>query len=247
MHSHLRHSRRGSFSFHAILNNERKRHRGLDFTITTLSGLTTVLIMLVAYLLLWGMVYRLPRTPPVVVDLRDDKTTQPHYVAFCAALAANEHGFPGHAYAVWSDSLPIDLNTAESLGFGPLYQVDQIPSLWQHVPGAVVTQASSGNRRNLNAIIAIVDEQTFEFSRLKSRNWRSDKFKVGTNDCVAYVESIASVIGLKTPDTHYKYPQDFVEQLKSLNLGAHDPRFHQRGRLCSKPQSEYPVVFATSN
>lgn len=247
MQSQLRYSRRAQYPVHAFLNNARKRHRGLDLAITTLTGLTTVLIALTAYLLVWGMLYRLPRTPPVVVDMREDRTTQPRYVAFCAALAANEHGFPGHAYVVWSDSLPIDLNTAESLGFGPRHEEDQISSLWQQVPGAVVAQASAGNQRNLNAIIAIVDEQTFEFSRLKSRSWKSDKFKVGTNDCVAYVQSIASVIGLKTPDTHYKYPQDFVEQLKSLNPGTLDPRLHKAGRVCSKPQTDSRAVFATSN
>lgn len=220
MQSYLRTSQFRPHPAHVFLNNVKTRHRGLDFAITTAAGLLAILVSLTAYLLAWGVLYRRPAQPAVVVDMRNDRTTQPHYIAICAALAANEHGFPGHAYVVWSNSLPIDLNTAESLGFGPRHAKDQIPSLWQQVPGAVVDRAAIANQRNLNALVAIVDKQTFEFSKQKGRNFKSEKFKVGSNDCVVYVQTLASVIGLKTPDTRYKYPQDFVEQLRRLNKNA---------------------------
>lgn len=235
MQSYLRTSRYRLHPAHAFPNNARKRHRQLDFVLTLATGLVVVLISLTAYLLVWGMYYRLPATPALVVDMRNDRSVSPHYVAICAALAANEHGFPGHAYVAWSDSLPIDLATADTLGFGPLHGEDQIPSLWQQVPGAVVEQASSGNQRNLNAVVAIVDQKTFEFTKQKSRSWKSDKFKVGSNDCVAYVQSLAAIIGLKTPDARYKYPQDFVEQLKKLNKDVGPPN-----------QCPNQIVFAAS-
>lgn len=205
---------------HAFLNNTRKQHRWLDFSIKLTKGFLTIFLVLLAYLFAWGVLYRLPHSQALIVDTRIDKLEQPHYVAICAALAANKHGFPGHAYVAWSDSLPIDLAKTESLGFVPQHATDQIPSLWRQVPGAVVESAADNNQRNLNAVIAIVDRKTFERSRERGRMWRSDKFKVGSRDCVAFTDSLAATIGLKTPDTSFKYPQDYVEQLKNLNKDA---------------------------
>ncbi|MDZ4837127.1 MAG: hypothetical protein SGJ27_25360 [Candidatus Melainabacteria bacterium] len=201
----------------SLLNDLRKKHRWLIVPTTLATILMSAAISLSAYLLIWGVVYRFPHSSPLIVDARNDKTERPHYVAICAALAANRHGFPGHAYVAWSDSLPLDLEHVESLGFVPMSASDQIPSLWRVVPGALVDKAADGNKRNLNAVIVVVDSKTFELSKAKCKNWKSDQFKVGSSDCVAFARSVATSLGLETPESRYRYPQDYVAQLKILN------------------------------
>lgn len=201
----------------SLLNDFKKKHRCLIVPTTVATILISAAISLSAYLLIWGVVYRFPHSAPLVVDARKDKTERPHYVAICAALAANKHGFPGHAYVAWSDSLPLDLEHVESLGFVPISPSDQIPSLWRNVPGSLVDKAADGNKRNLNAVIVVVDSKTFKLSKANSKNWKSDQFKVGSSDCVAFARSVATSLGLKTPESRYKYPQDYVAQLKILN------------------------------
>ncbi len=200
-----------------ILNSTRQRSLGLHLALISTTAVVALLTLLTVYLLVWGVVYRLPHGSSLIVDRRADKSREPRYVAVCAALAANQHGFPGHAYAVWSESLPIDLNHAKSVGYVPSRGCDQIKSLWCTVPGMLVERAADDNRRNLNAVIVIVDQNTYENSFQKCKSFSSGNFKVGSSDCVAFADSIASDIGLKTPDPHFRYPQDYIEQLKSLN------------------------------
>jgi hypothetical protein len=201
----------------AILKSTRQRNRGLHLALISMTGAVALLTLLTVYLLAWGVVYRLPHEPSLIVDMRADKSGAPRYVAVCAALAANQHGFPGHAYAVWSESLPIDLNLAQSIGYVPSRGCDQIPSLWRVVPGMLVERAADDNQRNLNAVIAIVDQNTYENSFQKCKSFNSGSFKVGSSDCVAFANSIATDIGLKTSNPRFRYPQDYIEQLKSLN------------------------------
>jgi len=173
---------------------------------------------LLLYLLVWGFAFRIPHSAPSFIDLRTSKSEQPYYVAICAGLASNTHGFPGHNYVIWSDSLPINLAENQSRGFVPSIPTDQIPALWKRVPGALVTNASDGNLRNFDSVVVAVDQSTFERSLRQSRTWRADEFKVGSKDCVAYAHSIASAVGLNAPAPQYRYPQDFIRELKNLNL-----------------------------
>ncbi|MBX3073782.1 hypothetical protein KF728_04210 [Candidatus Obscuribacterales bacterium] len=181
------------------------------------SVLLTLKGLLIAYLLCWAVVYRLPHSPPALVDIRSSIHERPYYVAICASLASNIHGFPGHGYVVWGESLPLKFSDCDSRGFVPAKFTDQIPSLFHSVPGLLVQNASDGNLRNLDAVVVIVDRKTFLKSKQISGLWNSDNFKVGSSDCVAYANSIAASVGLRLPDTSFKYPQDYIGQLKQLN------------------------------
>lgn len=183
----------------------------ISLLILTLKGL------LIVYLLCWAVVYRLPHSPPALVDLRSSIHERPFYVAICAGLASNVHGFPGHGYVVWSESLPLNLSKCESRGFVPAHFADQIPSLYRTVPGLLVPNATDGNLRNFDAVVVVVDKAAYDKSKITSRSWKSDIFKVGSSDCVAYANSIARGVGLLTPKTSFKYPQDYIKQLKALN------------------------------
>lgn len=195
--------------------------RGKRLGTTPLARIVSVSLalkgLLIAYLLCWAVVYRLPHSPPAFVDIRSSIHERPYYVAICAGLASNIHGFPGHGYVVWSESPSLTFSECDSRGFVPAKCSDQIPSLFHSVPGLLVSNASDGNMRNLDAVVAIVDKQTFLRSKQTSRSWNSDSFKVGSSDCVAYANSIAESVGLRLPDTSFKYPQDYIAQLKKLN------------------------------
>src|SRR5579862_7032030 len=71
-----------------------------------LSLLLSTAMALLAYAAIWAVWYRIPVLAPETVDLRQWQTEKPYYVSFCAALASNPHGFPGHCYVVWSDKPP---------------------------------------------------------------------------------------------------------------------------------------------
>lgn len=173
--------------------------------------------LLLVYLLVWAFVYRIPASPPTLVDLRQSVRDRPYYVAICAALASNLHGFPGHAYVIWSESLPLNLRDCDARGFVPANAGDQIPSLWRKVPGALVPNASDGNKRNFDAIVVIVDKATYDKSKMASQNWNAKVFKVGSRDCVAFATDISKSLGLTIPKSNFNYPQDFIAKLKLMN------------------------------
>lgn len=190
---------------------------GLPLFTYFLSVILTLKGLLIVYLLCWAVVYRLPHSPPALVDHRASIHERPYYVAICAGLASNIHGFPGHGYVVWSESLPMNFSKCESRGFVPAKFGDQIPSLFRTVPGLLVSNATDGNLRNFDSVVVIVDKTTYDQSKQISRGWKADNFKVGSSDCVAYANSIALKLGLIVPKTSFKYPQDYIAQLKRLN------------------------------
>lgn len=197
-------------------NTHEKAHPSIVFIRRGLLLFAAIFVSLVAYLIVWAVLYRIPAGQPILVD-KHTLLDRPCYIALCSSLADNPHGFPGHAYVVWSETMPIDLENADARGFVPRKFFDQIPALWRHVPGVVVPNASDGNKRNFNAVVVMVDRKTFDESRARSHAWISDNFKVGSNDCVGFAHSVASCLGLNTPDPRYRYPQDYVRQLKELN------------------------------
>ncbi|MBX9693290.1 MAG: hypothetical protein K2Z81_12955, partial [Cyanobacteria bacterium] len=147
----------------------------------------------------------------------------------CCGLANNAHGFPGHCYVAWSSSQLSDLDHIEAKGYVPRYAMDQITSLFRDVPGLVLANASQGNLRNFDAVVAIVDQSTFDKTRELGLVWSQDRFRVGERDCVAYTDAVARCIGLRTPDRHYRYPQNYIAELKKMNcrkaffIGKHRP------------------------
>jgi hypothetical protein len=171
----------------------------------------TIVGIVVAYGVGWGVWYRMPRGADEVVDLRRSR-----HVIFCAALANNTHGFPGHAYVAWTADQNCDLKRADSIGFVPRYADVIVPSLYKSVPGLLMPGAHD-NYRNLDKLTVIVDPATFERSRKLCNNWNQSNFQTGVRDCCAFTKLIAKDIGLKTPDKSYIYPQDYISELKLLN------------------------------
>lgn len=193
--------------------------------------------LLLVYLLVWAFVYRIPASPPTLVDLRASVRDRPYYVAICAALASNLHGFPGHAYVIWSESLPLNLRDCDARGFVPANVGDQIPSLWRKVPGALVPNASDGNKRNFDAIVVIVDKATYDKSKMASQNWNAKVFKVGSRDCVAFATDISKSIGLTIPKSNFNYPQDFIAKLKLMNINGTNNRIRKVGKSATRGAS----------
>lgn len=164
----------------------------------------------------WGCVSRLPRTEPILADVR----TRPGGRSFllCAGLADNPHGFPGHCYIVWDRSAPERLEYAESDGFVPASVAELVPSLYADVHGIMADHAVIGNTRSLDYIAVRLDEETYEKARAVRRRFVSNPtFHTGVRDCVAYVDEVAAIAGLKRPCRDFVYPLDYLERLKKLN------------------------------
>jgi hypothetical protein len=192
----------------------------------------TFCALLIAYMVFWGFWYRVPGDA-AVIDLRTAGARDFKCVTFCGSLASNAHGFPGHAYVAWSDAPPADFATVEATGYVPFRACDQIPSLVSNVRGCVVTRASEGNLRNLDTLSVLVDADKFERARRTAAQWRSELFRVGVRDCVRYTDAIARDLGLKTPRADYKFPQDYIRELKALNrIDSELDRFNTRGLVC---------------
>jgi hypothetical protein len=145
------------------------------------------------YALLWAGWYRLPTSQPVSMDLRKSPTETPYYIAFCAALAANPHGFPGHSYITFGKEDPAALvypsvanhicfpresaiEEWESVGFVPLNAQDQVPSLFRPVRGLMVDHAARKNTRGLAMFVAVVNQATYEKARKNEQIFRRKYF-----------------------------------------------------------------------
>jgi hypothetical protein len=183
-------------------------------------ALTSVpLIAPFLYLAGWMLWYRMPAGAPEIVDLRIHSTEQPHFVILCAALADKWHGFPGHCYVSWSDQLPINVLQADSVGYVPARVSDAVPSLWREVDGLMVDHADVGNRRNLDMLITVVDLDAYKRTHKLAHTWNRSRFQTGVCDCVCFVNDIATDLGLNVPPRKYRFPQDYIREIKALNRG----------------------------
>jgi hypothetical protein len=45
----------------------------------------------------------------------------------------------------------------------------------------------------------------------------NSNFHTGVRDCVAYVDEISEIAGLKTPKREFVYPLDYLVKLKEMN------------------------------
>jgi hypothetical protein len=179
--------------------------------------LSLAIFMLLGYVAIWALLYRLPAAAPIVIDRRACQSEKPYYVTFCAGLASNPIGFPGHAYIVWSPEMLKDLSSGESAGYVPSSPLDQVPSLWTHVTGEISKHCTAGNMRNLNMLTVVVNRNDYEKTLLTCDTWKTDNFQAGVRDCVAFSNEIASELSLRRPSTSYIFPQDYVRELKRLN------------------------------
>ena len=166
----------------------------------------------------WAVKYRMPPSQAKLIDLRKSPADQVRYLTFCAGLADNPVGFPGHAYVVWSPTSQVDVMNDFSLSFIPTYFRDQVPSLVSYVPG-VVLKNLKGNNRNLDQLSVMVSESDYEETKKLGILFGSSgaSFKTGERDCVAFVDLLARKIGMKTPGHNGLFPQDYVRILKEMN------------------------------
>lgn len=170
----------------------------------------------------WGVVYRLPRSKPVLVDLRSDKTrdnpANDRSFMICAGLANNPHGYPGHCYIIWDRSVPERLEYTVSDGFVPGRVEDLVPSLYSDIKGIMADNALVGNMRNFDYLGVRLDRERYLRARaVRQRYVQDPTFHTGVRDCVAYVDEVAAIAGLKTPKRRFVYPLDYLVKLKKLN------------------------------
>lgn len=179
------------------------------------------LIALVLYGIWWGVAYRLPRAADKIIDMRTVHGVPGKdllRLIFCAGLANNVHGFPGHAYVIWSrdkGAPPCE----EALGYCPADYYGVIPSLYRPVQGVVNDSAAVGKDRNLEKLIVLVDQKTFDRTRRLADKWESKGFMTGSRDCCAFIDYIAKDAGLAVPGPRRLYPHDHIHMLKALNSG----------------------------
>ncbi len=181
-----------------------------------------VTLGLAALAVIWACIYRLPHSPPILVDLRSDKTGgnsgNDRCLMICAGLANNPHGYPGHCYIVWDRSKPERLEYADSDGFVPGRPADLLPSLYSDISGVMADHALIGNMRNFDYLAVRLDRKPYEKARsIRARFVADATFHTGVRDCVAYVDEIAEAAGLKRPPRRFVYPLDYMARLKKLN------------------------------
>ena len=176
-----------------------------------------LIVTLAVYTLWWSFWYRLPAMPDQTVDMRTQLNQPAGYITFCAGLADNPIGFPGHAYVVWSELPKVDPLQAQSVGYISKLYNDQFISPFIAVPGMLHFDAARYNQRNLEQLTAIVDQNTYQ-KTLQARNeWKTEEFKALDRDCLSFCTYIAKAAGLNVPAHRCLYPQDQIKQLKELN------------------------------
>lgn len=184
-------------------------------------SLAVLLVFLLASLW-WGCVYRLPRSKPIMVDLRSDKTrdnpSTDRCLMICAGLANNPHGFPGHCFIIWDRYAPERLEYTTSDGFVPGRMEDLIPSLYSDIQGIMADNALVGNMRNFDYVAVRVDRSVYDRARAVRQEFvKNSSFHTGVRDCVAYVDEISEIAGLKRPKRDFVYPLDYLVNLKEMN------------------------------
>jgi len=165
----------------------------------------------------WAAWYRIPAQPPKTIDLRKSPSQSPRYLTFCAGLAGNPHGFPGHAYVVWSKIPDADPLKADSIGFIPQQYNDQFISPFVTVRGMLHYHAALYNQRNLETFTVVVDPETYEKTIAARNKWENTDFHAVSRDCVSFTTAIAETAGVKVPQPRCMYPQDQIRQFKILN------------------------------
>jgi hypothetical protein len=156
-----------------------------------------------------------------VVDLRRRPSQSACYITFCAGLADNPLGFPGHAYVVWSNKSNADPLKTESVGYITQSYNDQFISPVMSVPGMLHYDAALYNQGNLETLTAIVDGETYKKTLAAREKWNTSEFKALQHDCLSFTTYIAKSAGLSIPEHRCFYPQDQLRQLKALNKSQH--------------------------
>jgi hypothetical protein len=140
-----------------------------------------------------------------------------YYVDFRARTAASY----GHAFIWYGRS---DRREIEVAGLHPASE-SVVPYIIGHVlPVLSETGKSYGDldEEYLTASyrVYMTEAQAKEvFAYIKHLQAISPVWNAATWNCVAFIQTIASHMGLRTPGNHLLYPEDWVNQLRALNGG----------------------------
>jgi hypothetical protein len=140
-----------------------------------------------------------------------------YYVDFRARTAASY----GHAFVWYGRS---DRREIEVAGLHPASE-SVVPYIIGHVlPVLSETGKSYGDldEEYLTASyrVYMTEAQAKEvFAYIKHLQAISPVWNAATWNCVAFIQTIASHMGLRTPGNHLLYPEDWVNQLRALNGG----------------------------
>jgi hypothetical protein len=157
-----------------------------------------------------------------------------YYVDFRARTAASY----GHAFVWYGRS---DQKQIEVAGVHPATD-SVIPYIVGHVvPVPAQTGKSYGDldEQYLTASyrVYMTEAQAQEvFAYIKRLERASVVWNAATWNCVAFIQTVASHMGLKVPGNHLLYPEDWVNQLRALNGG----RKYMPG--ASQPMAQAPAT-----
>ena len=158
-----------------------------------------------------------------------------YYVDFRSRTAASY----GHAF-VWYGRT--DQRAVEVAGLHPATD-SVIPYIIGHVlPVLAETGASYGDldEEYLTASYRVHMTETdgkAVHAYIKRLQATSPVWNAATWNCVAFIQSIASHMGLKTPQNHLLYPEDWVNRLKQLNGGRRNMPPRQQQMVEAQPRT----------
>jgi hypothetical protein len=157
-----------------------------------------------------------------------------YYVDFRARTAASY----GHAFVWYGRS---DQKQIEVAGLHPASD-SVVPYMLGHlIPVIAETGKSYGDldEQYLTASyrVYMTEAQAQEvFAYIKRLQRISPVWNAATWNCVAFIQTIASHMGLRVPGNHLLYPEDWVNQLRALNGG----RKYMPG--ASQPMAQGPAT-----
>jgi len=140
-----------------------------------------------------------------------------YYVDFRARTAASY----GHAFIWYGRS---DRREIEVAGLHPASE-SVVPYIIGHVLPVLSETGKSYGDLDEDYLTAsyrvyITEAQAKEvFAYIKHLQAISPVWNAATWNCVAFIQTIASHMGLRTPGNHLLYPEDWVNKLRALNGG----------------------------
>ena len=165
-----------------------------------------------------------------------------YYVDFRARTAASY----GHAF-VWYGRT--DKREVEVAGLHPATD-NVLPYILGHViPVVSETGASYGDldEQYLTASYRVFMEEpeaARTFAYIKRLQATSPFWNATTYNCVSFIQDIARHMGLRVPNNHLLYPEDWVKSLRALNGRGRIGRLPSSGRPASEVSVSAPPARA---
>jgi len=161
-----------------------------------------------------------------------------YYVDFRARTAQTY----GHAF-VWYGRT--DRKEVDVAGLHPATD-SVIPYLAGHIiPVLSETGASYGDldEEYLTASYRVLmDESQAErvFAQIKHMRATTPLWNAATYNCVSFIQDIARYMGLRVPNNHFLYPEDWVNRLRDLNGGGKTGKMPGMEIAARKPPAPAP-------